>query len=116
MAMFHRGAGAIVLVGLLMLGGCVSSTQYSAVSEALKGSAELRRESVETCVKNNRSTPEQKDMMRKLMNLSPGSNVVRVGCERATAGLASGKLSYDDYRAIQFGQITPQIVRVFQNR
>jgi len=116
MTVFHRGAGAIALVGSLMLGGCVSSTQYSAVSEALKGSPELRREGVETCVRNNRSTLEQKEMMRKLMNLSPGSNAVRIGCERLTAALASGKLSYDDYRGIGFGQITPQVVRILQNR
>lgn len=104
------------MLGLLILGGCLSSTQYSAVSEVLKGSPELRREGVETCMRNNRSTPEQKEMMRKLMNLSPGSNAVRIGCERVTAALASGKLSYDDYRGIQFGQITPQLVRVLQNR
>ena len=116
MAVFHRGSGAVAAIGLLVLGGCVSSTQYSAVSEALKGSPDLRRESVETCVRDNRSTPEQKEMMRKLMNLSLGSDTVRVGCERVTAALASGRLSYDDYRAIQFGQITPQIIRVLQNR
>lgn len=116
MTVFHRGAGAIALVGSLMLGGCVSATQYSAVSEALKGSPELRRENVTTCVRNNRSTPQQKDMMRKLMNLSPGSDVVRVGCERVTAGMASGKLTYEDYRGVQFGQITPQVVRILQNR
>lgn len=116
MAVFHRGIGSLAALGLLMLSGCVSSTQYSAVSEAVKGSPELRREGVETCVRDNRSTPEQKEMMRKLMNLSPGSNAVRVGCERLMAALGSGKLSYDDYRGLQFGQITPQLIRILQNR
>ncbi len=102
--------------GLLLLGGCVSATDYSAGSEALKGSPALQREMIGRCIKDNRSTPEQKDLMTKMMNLAPGSDVVRVACERLTTGFASGRISREDVQAMNWGHVTPQVVRVLQAR
>lgn len=86
------------------------------MSEALKGSPALRSDEVRRCVADNRSTPDQKTMMLKLMNLAPDRDPVRVGCERVVEGLASGRLGYDDYRKLQFGEVTPQVIRLLQAR
>ncbi|ALN71453.1 hypothetical protein [Aureimonas sp. AU20] len=107
---------ALAVSGLMLLGGCVSATQYAATSEALKGSPALRRDGVESCIKRNRVTPAQKDLMRKLMNLAPGSNVDRVACERLIGGIASGRLTHEDYRNTVTGHVTPQVIRVLQAR
>lgn len=116
MARMGGFAAVLGLSGLLLLGGCVSATQYAAVSEALKGSPSLRNDEIDRCVKTNRSTAREKDIMRKLMNLSPGSDTARVGCTRMVGAVASGRLSYADYQSVRMGQVTPQLIRVLQAR
>jgi hypothetical protein len=113
---FRGIAFGLATCGLLFLSGCMSATRYEAVTEALKGSPALRRDEIARCTSNNRSTAAQKELMGKLMNLPPRSDVVRVACERIVSGMVSGKLTYSDYQKVSMRQLTPQLVRVLQAR
>jgi len=109
-------ATVLAATGILCLAGCVSATQYATMAEALNGSPALRRDAVDQCVRSHRSTAQHKDFLRKLMNLKPGSPVVRISCERAVKAVASGRLTYADYQNNLRGQTSPKVVRVLQGR
>lgn len=109
-------AGGSLMLGLLALGGCISETKYAAISEAYKGSPALRREEIRQCNLRDRASPIQREKLAVVMNLPPRSNPVPILCRRMVESVASGKLTYEDYRTIRVGQITPKLVRILQGR
>ena len=116
MRMVRLAASVSLMLGLLALGGCISETKYAAISEAYKGSPALRREELRRCNLQARAAPIQRAKLAVVMNLPPRSDPVPVLCRRMIESVASGKLSYEDYRTIRAGQITPKLVRILQGR
>ncbi|MGB3388670.1 MAG: hypothetical protein WBA88_11870 [Pseudaminobacter sp.] len=101
----------------ILLAGCgVSSTNYAASREALKGSPGVRSDFVNTCTRNiSRKPLATRQAIAKVMNVSV-KNTPRTYCSRLTRGITSGRLSHADINAASRGQVTPAIIRVLQGR
>ncbi|MFC3072322.1 hypothetical protein [Shinella pollutisoli] len=92
--------------------GCVSETSYNRAQEIVRGSPAAKRDGVNKCYAGaRRASPARKAEMAKIMNVSPRRDVARIYCQRAFNGVASGRITYDDFRTQ-----SPRFIRVIQGR
>ncbi|MBB5704253.1 hypothetical protein FHS76_004170 [Ochrobactrum daejeonense] len=104
-------ASAVGLMGLI-LSSCVSEGSYNQAQEAMRGSPALKRDGIARCYKGtSRASAASKAHMAKVMNVSSRSNVARIYCTRAFNGIASGRITYTDFRTR-----SPKFIRVIQGR
>ncbi|EXL09271.1 hypothetical protein [Aquamicrobium defluvii] len=95
-----------------MLSGCVTESSYKQAQEIVRGSPAMKRDAINECYRGaSRASPARKAQMAKIMNVSPRSNVARTYCTRAFNGIASGRISYEDFRIR-----SPRFIRVIQGR
>ena len=116
MGVVKKAALCASMGAFLVLTGCMTSQQYAAVQEVMKGSPALRPEIIDKCVSENRSTAEQKRLLAKLMNLKPGADVIRVGCIRTYDAVASGRITYRDFASSMSSSPSVEVIRVLQGR
>ncbi|WP_411035713.1 hypothetical protein [Shinella sp. BYT-45] len=96
----------------LFLTGCVTETSYNRAQEIVRGSPAMKRDGVNKCYAGaRRASPARKAEMAKIMNVSPRRDVARVYCQRAFDGIASGRITYSDFRTK-----SPRFIRVIQGR
>ncbi|MCX8997800.1 hypothetical protein NOF55_11875 [Rhizobiaceae bacterium BDR2-2] len=101
-----------VLASTMALSGCMTETRYNQAQELVRGSPALKRDAIERCYAgSNRSTPARKAEMARIMNVSPRSDVARIYCTRAFNAIASGRISYQDFR-----DRSPRFIRAIQGR
>jgi hypothetical protein len=105
----------VAMAGLLS--GCgISASNYSAGREVLRGSPQLRAQSMETCVRNQQRKPlATRQSLAKLMNVSV-SAAPRTVCRRIQSGITSGRLKHSDVDSGMRGRMTPNLIRVLQGR
>lgn len=102
---------AIALTGL-MVSGCVTESRYNQAQEIVRGSPAAKRQGVEQCYKGtSRASAARKAEMATIMNVSPRQDVARIYCQRAFDGIASGRITYEDFRTR-----SPKFIRVIQGR
>lgn len=95
-----------------MLSGCVTESSYKQAQEIVRGSPAMKRDAINECYRGaSRASPARKAQMAKIMNVSPRSNVARTYCTRAFNGIASGRITYEDFRTK-----SPRFIRVIQGR
>lgn len=95
-----------------ILSGCVTESSYKQAQEIVRGSPAMKRDAINECYRGaSRASPARKVQMAKIMNVSPRSNVARTYCTRAFNGIASGRITYEDFRTK-----SPRFIRVIQGR
>lgn len=96
----------------LLLSACVTERSYNQAQEIVRGSPAAKRDAVDRCYRGaSRTSAAGKAEMAKIMNVSPRRNVARIYCQRAFDGIASGRITYDDFRTK-----SPRFIRVIQGR
>ncbi|CAK7256029.1 hypothetical protein KYK30_03410 [Shinella yambaruensis] len=96
----------------LFITGCVTETSYNRAQEIVRGSPAAKRDGVNKCYAGaRRASPARKAEMAKIMNVSPRRDVARIYCQRAFNGIASGRITYSDFRTK-----SPRFIRVIQGR
>ncbi len=109
--MHIRGVLTVIAAGVI-LGGCVTESSYKQAQEIVRGSPAMKRDAINKCYSGaSRASPARKAEMAKIMNVSPRSNVARTYCTRAFNGIASGRITYEDFRTK-----SPRFIRVIQGR
>jgi len=109
--MRHTSALSVIALSVT-LAGCVTETSYNQARELVRGSPAMKRDAIERCYRRtNRASPTRKVEMAKIMNVSSRANVARIYCTRAFNGVASGRISYQDFRTK-----SPKFIRVIQGR
>jgi hypothetical protein len=103
---------ASILAVSAALAGCVTETSYNQARELVSGSPAMKRDAIERCYRGtSRASPARKAEMAKIMNVSARANVARIYCTRTFNGIASGRISYQDFRSK-----SPRFIRVIQGR
>ncbi|GGD92572.1 hypothetical protein GCM10011390_09130 [Aureimonas endophytica] len=82
----------------------------------MKGSPALRQELVDHCLKTSHVVGEERRMLAKVANVSANAPLEKILCTRVTNALASGRLSYSDFQSMEFGHVTPGLIRALQDR
>ena len=104
-------ACALALTGLLV-SGCVTERSYNQAQEIVRGSPAAKRDGIERCYSGtSRASAARKAQMATIMNVSPRRDVARLYCQRAFDGIASGRITYQD-----FTTRSPKFIRVIQGR
>ena len=116
MGMVKKAAMCSALGAALFLTGCLTKSRYEAGQEALKGSPALKADLIAKCVKDNRSTDDEKKMLRNYMNLAPGQDVIGVLCVRVINGIAAGRISNDDFLTASNGNPNVRFLTVLKGR
>lgn len=113
--MIRSAITTILLLGVLS--GCgISANNYQANREALRGSPQLRQQSLQTCIANqHRKSMASRQNLARLMNTT-ASAAPRTVCRRLQSGITTGRLSHGDVDSAMRGQMTPNLVRVLQGR
>ena len=108
---------AAVLVALL--GGCaatgpagpgpqaqqrpaLSADQYRTLQATLRESSSARAELTRECVRGTDEKPAEAKRGMAIMLDVPSAEVPQVFCERFLAAVRAGRLTYEDYLAVQF--------------
>jgi len=101
-----------VLSAAVFMTGCVTETSYNRAQEIVRGSPAAKRDGVNKCYAGaRRASPARKAEMARIMNISPRRDVARIYCQRAFNGVASGRITYHDFRTK-----SPRFIRVIQGR
>jgi hypothetical protein len=103
----------------LVLGGCISSTDYEGVSEALRNSPALLADRIDHCTKNYRASSAATNSLRQEMKLPRGTDDVTIAataCRRAFTAIAQGRMSYDEFLTMFSPTPKPIVYRVLQGR
>lgn len=96
----------------LFLAGCMTESNYNRAQEIVRGSPAAKRDGVNKCYAGaRRASPARKAEMAKIMNVSPRRDVARIYCQRTFNGVASGRITYSDFRTN-----SPRFIRVIQGR
>lgn len=108
-----RASGVTALsCALLVLAGCVTERSYGQAQEIVRGSPAARQDAINKCAKGvNDGSASRRAEIARIINVGPRSNVGRTYCARAFNGIASGRISYEDFRTR-----SPQFIRVVQGR
>ncbi|WP_174801583.1 hypothetical protein [Martelella limonii] len=104
-------------LGLGLLAGCQStqeSQEYAMVQTALSGSKAMQREVSKECVKDMGGLSAEDLRMTAVFLDTTRSKAVPLLCSRIVASMANGDLSYQDYKDVQRGKLSPKVIRVMQ--
>lgn len=105
-----RPTAALYIFISMALAGCVSETSYHQAQQLVRGSPAMKRDAIGRCHRGaSHASPTRKAEMAKIINVSPGSNVARIYCTRAFNGIASGRITYEDFRSKR-----PRFIRIVQ--
>ena len=95
-----------------ILAGCVTERSYGQAQEIVRGSPAARQDAINKCAMGvNAGSASRRAEIARIINVSPRSNVGRTYCTRAFNGIASGRITYEDFR-----KRSPQFIRVVQGR
>ncbi len=107
-------AVAIVAAALASCATQATPERYKAASTALEGSAALRAKTIAHCVQH-KWRKETIENLALLLDVSE-SKAPALGCQRVINGVASGRLTYEDFEKTRRGDITAKVVKVLQGR
>lgn len=111
---------ALAMGCLMPLAGCVTSTDYAAVSEAMRNSPALLADRIDSCSKSFRGeSPAGMNSLRQEMKLPLGTNeatVASTACRRGLTAIAEGRMTYDDFMSVFTYEPKPIVYRVLQGR
>lgn len=95
----------------------MSQGEYKTAQTALSGSPALKRETVASCIKDeNARSASDKAEIATVLNIDP-KNYAPVFCKRLINGMASGRISYDDYAKLDSPTAdSSKVIRVLQGR
>ncbi len=111
---YRMMAVAIVTSALASCATQATPEKYQAASSALEGSAALRTKMIAQCVQQ-KWRKETIENLALLLDVSE-SKAPALGCQRVINGMASGKLTYEDFEKTRRGDITAKVVKVLQGR
>ncbi|ALN71454.1 hypothetical protein [Aureimonas sp. AU20] len=104
---------------LMLLGGCTTSTDYAAASEAMRNSPALLADRIDACTKSYRASPAETNSLRQEMKLPVGTSeatVASTACWRGLTAIAQGRMTYDDFMTLFTEMPRPIVYRVIQGR
>lgn len=104
---------------LLFLGGCMTSTNYDATSEAMRHSPELLADRIADCTKRTAATSGGLNELRQDVKLPVGTSdatVAETFCRRGLTAIANGRMTYDDLSSVFTGTPKPIVYKVIQGR
>ncbi|MBB4121443.1 hypothetical protein GGR30_001357 [Martelella radicis] len=109
----------ILMAGLALVAGCTtgpSKQEYEVISTALQGSKALRNELTTDCARKLANKPIPASIRKEVVAFfnTTEANLPGVVCRRMVNGLANGTLSYQDYKDMERGRMTPEIVQLLQ--
>lgn len=93
----------------------MTAENYAGTQEALKGSPELRRVAIEKCVAETNFPAAVRREAAFTMKVRDDANLMKTFCTRLVAGMASGRLAYEDLYSTR-DTLPPKLVRVLQQR
>jgi hypothetical protein len=94
----------------------LSREKFTVLSEALAGSAALRRRMVEQCAAKMRAgSSKQRNDVAALIDSSPEA-APQIVCERMTSAIASGRMTYQDLTDMLRRHPTVKVIRIMQGR
>ncbi|MGY5801162.1 hypothetical protein ACXHMN_07505 [Rhizobium sp. LEGMi12c] len=107
---------AIIAFSLTVLASCTSQEKgFEKIIPILKESPTARVQVIDKCMSQH-LPPETLDEIAFYVK-SQRSEAKRLFCQRLTNGLASGKISYADFKAMfQQKKVTPALVSVLKGR
>lgn len=107
---------APIAIALALLSSCTSPEKnFSEALPLLKESPSARAMAIEKCM-TPALEPEVLDQLAFYVK-APRSEVMRATCQRVVNGVASGKITYNDFKAIhQKKMLTPAFVAVLKGR
>lgn len=111
---YRMMAVAIVTSALASCATQGTPEKYTAASSALEGSAALRTKTIAQCVQQ-KWRKETIENLALLLDVSE-SKAPALGCQRVINGMASGKLTYEDFEKARRGDMTAKVVKVLQGR
>ncbi|HEX8373732.1 MAG TPA: hypothetical protein VF606_00955 [Geminicoccaceae bacterium] len=120
--MAGRGIGGAALLAaalVALLGGCaatgpavpgpqaqqrpaLSADQYRTLQATLRESSSARAQLTRECVRGTDEKPAEAKRGMAIMLDVPSAEVPQVFCERFLAAVRAGRLTYEDYLAVQF--------------
>ena len=83
-------------------GATLSADQYRALQVMLRESSAVRVELTRECVRGTDEKPAEAKRGMAIMLDVPSAEVPQVFCERFLAAVRAGRLTYEDYLAVQF--------------
>ncbi|MBN8954127.1 MULTISPECIES: hypothetical protein [unclassified Rhizobium] len=107
---------AIIAFSLAVLASCSSQEEgFEKIIPILKESPSARAQVIDKCMSQHMS-PEMLDEVAFYVR-SQRSEAKRLFCQRMTTGLASGRISYADFKALfQQKKVTPALVSALKGR
>lgn len=120
MKLLYPALPIAAMSGLLLLGGCMTSTSYDASAEAMRHSPALLADRIAACSRSfQNSSPVTMNSLRQDLKLPVGTSdatVAETGCRRGLTAIAQGRMTYDDLNSIYTGNPKPVVFRIMQGR
>jgi hypothetical protein len=111
-------SAAVMLSVAAFAGGCntTGKSEFANVQAAISGSPALRKQAIADCKKEIPfQSQSDKANVAALMNVSV-AQVPSVFCTRSVGGVASGRITYEDFVAAKRGGDISRIIKVLQGR
>jgi hypothetical protein len=105
---------AAIIVTASLSSCALTKSEYEEMHTVMQGSPALKRDAIRKCIASHFSA-DLTDYYSKLMNVSK-SDVPSAFCNRLHGAIASGRLKYEDVRAIYNNSMSPNLVRIMQGR
>lgn len=111
-----RSIAAFIFVACVTASGCSSyGSEYDAVAYYLRGGSAARSSVIQTCIERRVSEKSRKEAAAALKVSEDRVGVV--ACNRIISGIASGRITREDYIALYGEQkITPNMENVLLAR
>lgn len=105
----------VAVISVAALTSCAPTREeYETIHVTFQGSPAIVKEAVDDCRARSFTAQEIKDFAA-LMNVSQ-SRVRPVFCKRFAGGIASGRITYNDIKALYANRSTPNMIKVLQGR
>lgn len=108
-----------VAVGAAALAGCTTLTEgeFKNTQAVVSGSPSAKRETIDECVARKRAEPLSERQEAASFHNVKLSAFPETYCKRLWNAVASGRITYDDYRKLdQPGADNSKIIRIMQGR
>jgi hypothetical protein len=105
---------------MILLSGCADTTTspeaWAGMRNDLRRSAKLRQQYVNVCIAADQF-PDRREELALIMNVRADSNVQRTLCTRMMDAVASGRLTYADYKEQKRNpSLTVKSIKVMQGK
>src|SRR5262249_53092122 len=106
----------LVAMAALVAGCTLSERQYEQYRIVFKQRPDVRAKYLSICIRNFKALSRQDaELMAEIFD-TKAANYGQVTCKRFLNAYVSGRLTYQDYKAVMQKKATPRVIRIMRGK